>query len=245
MKKTYEKDFILSEIIRTTKDNGNVSLGQRKFEELTGVKSSNWRGRYWRNWSEAVLEAGIEPNIVPDKINDETLIHHLALLTRKLGFFPTYSDSLLEKRQDNSFPNVGAFKRLGNKADQIEHVREFALASKKFAGILASLPAPTNEGNKGESEENNLTEGFVYLALMKIGNQKRYKIGKAVLTARRIDQISIQLPEDLTLEHYIKTDDAFGIEKYWHNRFAKQNTKGEWFELSQMDIRAFKNRKFM
>ena len=81
--------------------------------------------------------------------------------------------------------------------------------------------------------------------MLKLGREKRYKIGKAVLVERRRDQISLQLPEDLELVHAISTDDAYGIESYWHRRFAAKNTKGEWFSLSREDVQAFKRRKFM
>lgn len=85
----------------------------------------------------------------------------------------------------------------------------------------------------------------MYLAVLKLGREKRYKVGKAVLVERRKDQISLQLPEDLELVHAIRTDDAYGIEGYWHRRFATKNTKGEWFSLSHDDVQAFKRRKFM
>jgi len=245
MNQDYTKSSIISEIVRTTEENNGVVLGQLKFEEVTGISRSKWRGRYWRNWSEAVSAAGLAPNTAPDKIDDTTLIHHLSLLTQKLGYFPTYSDLLLEKRQDDNFPNYNAFKRLGKKADHIEHVREYATKNAEFTNILENLPKPELNNEKKLDSEDKLTEGFVYLALMKIGNQKRYKIGKAVLAARRVDQISIQLPEELKLVHHINTDDAFGIETYWHKRFHSKNTKGEWFSLSQGDVRAFKKRKFM
>jgi hypothetical protein len=79
--------------------------------------------------------------------------------------------------------------------------------------------------------------------LLKVGREKRYKIGKTNLVERRRDQISIQLPEDLELLHAIKTDDATGIEAYWHERFEAKRTKGEWFTLSREDVQAFKRRK--
>jgi hypothetical protein len=88
-------------------------------------------------------------------------------------------------------------------------------------------------------------EGYVYMGVLKIGRERRYKIGNAILVGRRTDQISLQLPGDLELVHTIRTDDAYGIEDYWHRRFEPKNTKGEWFILSREDVQAFKKRKFM
>jgi hypothetical protein len=51
-----------------------------------------------------------------------------------------------------------------------------------------------------------------------------------------------KLPENLTLIHSITTDDAFGIEAYWHKRFKHRNTKGEWVILLADDVKAFKRR---
>jgi hypothetical protein len=64
------------------------------------------------------------------------------------------------------------------------------------------------------------------MGLLKVGREKRYKIGKTNLVERRRDQISIQLPEDLELLHAIKTDDATGIEAYWHKRFEAKKPRG-------------------
>jgi len=80
---------------------------------------------------------------------------------------------------------------------------------------------------------------------MKVDRARRYKIGKAVLVERRMYQIGVTLPENLELLHTISTDDAYGIETYWHNRFSKKQRNGEWFELSAADVRVFKRRKFM
>jgi hypothetical protein len=51
------------------------------------------------------------------------------------------------------------------------------------------------------------------------------------------------LQEGLELVHAIQTDDAYGIEEYWHKRSAAMNTKGEWFSLTRHDIEAFKKAK--
>ncbi len=244
MNQSYDKNFILSEIKRTAADNGDRPLGQGRFSAETGITNSKWRGRYWRSWGDALTEAGFEPIKPAERTEDAFVIEKLANLTRKLGFFPTYVDYRLEKLSDTSFPTHNVISRLGSRDERVKLLHDFATSNEEYSSILQMLPeieiaeAPTELAS-------SLVEGFVYLALMKMGNAKRYKVGKAVLTARRIDQISIQLPEDLSLVHYITTDDAFGIEAYWHKRFLEKNTKGEWFMLSQSDVNAFKKRKFM
>jgi hypothetical protein len=80
---------------------------------------------------------------------------------------------------------------------------------------------------------------------MKVGKEKRYKIGKADLVGRRTKQVAVNLPEDLELVHAISTDDAYGIEAYWHRRFDEKRRGGEWFVLTAADVKAFKRRKFM
>jgi hypothetical protein len=72
-----------------------------------------------------------------------------------------------------------------------------------------------------------------------------YKIGSSKNVERRNYELGIRLPEDLAILHKIRTDDPIGIENYWHNRFQAKRKQGEWFDLSNEDISAFKRRKFM
>ena len=74
---------------------------------------------------------------------------------------------------------------------------------------------------------------------------KFYKIGRSNSSGRRNYELKIQMPEQVSLIHEIKTDDPVGIEEYWHKRFESKRKSGEWFELNSSDIKTFKRRKFM
>jgi Meiotically Up-regulated Gene 113 (MUG113) protein len=78
------------------------------------------------------------------------------------------------------------------------------------------------------------------MASIRIGRESR-----ANLVDQRQKQVAVNLPEDLELIHAVSTDDAYGIEAYWHTRFAEKHRGGEWFERTADDVRAFGRRKFM
>ena len=106
----------------------------------------------------------------------------------------------------------------------------------EFADLIALLPEPPTP----EEASTTRGEGFVYL--LKSGTH--YKIGCSDNIEQRVRQITVSLPEKVTLVHTIRTDDPPGIEAYWHRRFAEQRAHGEWFRLSAADLRAFKRRRF-
>jgi uncharacterized protein involved in high-affinity Fe2+ transport len=84
---------------------------------------------------------------------------------------------------------------------------------------------------------------YGFVCLLKSG--RHYKIGHTFDVGRRRYDIAIQLPEPVSEEHVIRTDDPVGIERYWHTRFADRRKSGEWFELTRADVTAFKRPKFM
>ncbi len=53
------KQIILAQIKKTAAENGGVPLGVLRFENATGIKQTEWLGRYWARWSDAVREAGL------------------------------------------------------------------------------------------------------------------------------------------------------------------------------------------
>jgi hypothetical protein len=251
-----DKQRILDEIRRTAQENGGVPLGTARFFQETGIKDSDWHGRHWARWGDALQEAGFKPNRMQTAYDDDILIERFVDLIRELGHFPVRGELKLKARSDSSFPSHNAFARLGSKQQLAAKVQSYCSKRVGYEDVatlcLATMALPVMHRNPEDSDDGSTIdskvdtkEGYVYMGLLKLGREKRYKIGKAVLVERRTDQISQQLPENLELVHAIRTDDAYGIEDYWHRRFTTKNTKGEWFSLSRHDVEAFKRRKFI
>lgn len=235
------KLHIVSELRRTAIANGGTSLGAKRFERETGIRSHEWQ-RYWPRFSDAQKEAGLAPNERKAAISDSAMLEQLAILTRVYGRRPTVSELRLAKRDDPAVPGIEAFLRMGDFDAITERLRLFALEHPEFADISGMLPAPREAGSEMTDEQSSdAAFGFVYL--LKSG--RHYKVGRSNSTGRRERELAIQLPEKASIIHEIKTDDPVGIERYWHGRFAEKRLNGEWFALSQGDVSAFRRRKFM
>ena len=76
-----DKAHIIREIRRTAEANGGVGLGWRRFEEETGIRYYDWYGKFWTRWSDAVREAGFEPNRMSEAYDDGFLLEKLVLIT--------------------------------------------------------------------------------------------------------------------------------------------------------------------
>jgi hypothetical protein len=239
-----DKEHILSEIRRTAKQNGGEPLGMGRFATETGIRQSDWRGRYWARWGDALEEAGLQANQFNARLDDEAVLAHLILETRRLGHLPTTAELRLRRREDSGFPSAGVFERLGSKAIRAGLMADYCREHSGYADVLEivmpllnSEEAPSSNDDAGESVEY----GFVYM--LKSG--RYYKVGATNSFGRREREIALQLPERATTVHMIKTDDPFGIEHYWQRRFADRRRNGEWFDLTPADVSAFKRRKFM
>ena len=239
------KDEIISEIRRTAKENGGIPLGKVKFFQETGVKESDWIGKYWTKWSEATIEAGYNPNSMQGAYDERFLLEEFSRLVLELGHYPTVAEVKMKKSKDSDFPSHKTFNRFGPKKQMIGTLLEFARKNDSYTKVydlIKDLPhTKPSEVSEEIDDATSKSDGFVYL--LKFGAY--YKIGNSKNVDARFRSIQTQMPTDGEIVHTITTGDIWGIEKYWHEFFQEKRLKGEWFELSASDVAYFKKRKLM
>jgi hypothetical protein len=239
-----DKQHIINEIIRTAEKNGGGPLGTQRFFSETGIKVSDWYGKYWARWGDALKDAGYSPNTMQDSYEEDRLIEQLISLIREIKRFPVSGDLRLKARTDRTFSSHTTFGKLGNKAETVKKVLDYCQEKNGYDDVISICEPLTHiEAKRNEATDTEDDSEFGYVYLIRSG--RYYKIGRSNSIGRREYELSIQLPEKVIIEHTIKTDDPVGIEAYWHKRFREQRKRGEWFELTNKDVQAFKRRKFM
>ena len=137
------KQHIIDEIKRTAKANGGIPLGVDRFLKETGIKESDWRGRFWVRWNDAVREAGFKPNQKQTAIDDDVLLDKLAVLVRELGHFPVIAELRMKDAQDPSFPNFKVFSRFGRKHEWVARVCTYCETRPGYEDVLAICATAT------------------------------------------------------------------------------------------------------
>lgn len=243
-----EKQEIIDAIKSIASIDGKTP-GIKTFENRTGIKRSDWLGRYWPRWEDAVREAGYKPNALTERIDDATILEALANATLHYRHLPTDAELRMLKKDGSFAPSTAAVARaFRGKRDWVSALLDYCRDRSQFGDVVPLCEEYLKEQKPNEEIPNDqstsLHTGEVYLFKMSVGRENRYKIGKTVDSDVRLGKLAAQLPEKLEKVHTIETDDAFGIEAYWHKRFANRRREGEWFQLTAADIKAFKRRKF-
>lgn len=234
------KDKIIAEILRLSAENGTPP-GQKIFKKETGISSYYWNGHYWPRWSAALTEAGLHPNEPNKAIPHAQLIEKYLDLVAEIRSIPTQGELRMKARQDAAFPAPSTFSnRLGRQSELLSKAYSHGLSIAFDAELLNLIKSKIADEPVSEYDEKSLQNGSVYL----LQSGSHYKIGRSSEIERRIKQVSIAMPEKVELVHTIQTDDAVGIELYWHRRFSEKRMNGEWFNLSPADVRAFRRRKY-
>ncbi len=159
------KEHILDEIKRTASANGGVALGVRRFETETGIKHSDWFGRYWARWSEALSEAKISPNQMKPAYGEDVLLEKLIALARELRRFPTNGDMRLKSHNEKGFPNTRTFDhRFGSKSQFVLAVLEYCRQRNGYDDVVKFCEAVVSRKKKAKEDTDEPEQfGFVYL----------------------------------------------------------------------------------
>lgn len=231
------------EFIRQLAKTEGKPPGRRSFEQRTGISYTDWFGRYWTKWGDALQEAGFSANERNESLEKEDVVDAYLNLIAELGRIPTEGDLRMKKRSDDGFPSHGAIrKHLGNRRERLTAALENSpnsAAERLLLEAIATLPPEKGADAEVIERLDPLPTGYVYM----VKSGKYYKIGKTNSIDRRQYEIGLQLAEGLKPIHSIETDDPSGIEAYWHNRFKEKRMNGEWFNLDARDVRAFRLRK--
>lgn len=238
-----DREFIIDEIRRITAENSGEPIGQIRFSKETGIRESEWLGKYWARWSDALTDAGFPPNQFNRALDEEFILRKFVGVIRVLGRVPTKAELQLAAQGDPEFPSLGPFRRLGTKEERIARVLEFCRINQGFDDVLRIVETVSGLRCKSDKVKEAREGEFGFVYLMRSG--RYHKIGRSNAAGRREREIALQLPEKANTVHVIRTDDPPGIEAYWHKRFESKRRNGEWFELSAADVAAFKRRKFM
>lgn len=234
------RDHIISEIRRLAALNDGQAPGQTAFVGATGIVEAKWRGKYWARWSDALIEAGFQPNSWNSKSDPEAVLEGVVAACRHFGKLPVKAELLMLRASDPLIPLPNTIRNhFGGSNDLVAALRRYVGAKPEYADVLAMLPAATTIRAAKPSAAKSV-DGYVYL----IKSGEFYKVGRSDQLERRVKEIRIALPDAATLVHAITTDDPPGIEAYWHRRFADRRANGEWFKLTPEDLKAFMRRKF-
>jgi len=182
-----DRPHVLEEIRRTAKANGGIPLGRQRFLAETGIRESDWIGRFWVRWSDAVREAGFEPNARQAALDGGRLLERLGGLVRELGYYPVSAELRMKARADPEFPSHNTFGRFGRKERVALALVKWCESNPGWEDVQAictpvAVRAVSNEVSEKEVPSPEL--GYVYL--LKSGKFTR----SAVVTRPAVENTS-------------------------------------------------------
>ena len=76
--------------------------------------------------------------------------------------------------------------------------------------------------------------GYVYIIKAENG---LYKIGKSITPTSRISTLRTASPVDVQMYRIFKSSDYHYAEEVLHDQFSEKRERGEWFRLSEEDLK--------
>lgn len=140
------------------------------------------------------------------------------------GYIPTRAELL------QIVDEIEIFVKLTNDKEIERHNKEMGDYNKKINKYI--------ESKDSRNKNSKYTKGLVYLLKSKEDNI--YKIGVTTNINKRLPQIATKLPFEIKLEHKIEHNAIYKLEKFLHEKFDEKRLNGEWFRLSDNDVKYIK-----
>lgn len=122
--------------------------------------------------------------------------------------------------------------------EMIKELNEYHLQKKKEQEIKEAVF--TEKSTPKVDITKRKKHGYVYF--VQCNNQ--VKIGLSKQWTERVKAYGVLSPFVATVLHVIETDDCVCLEKHFHNKFANKRVEGEWFSLSEQDIKQICSGKY-
>lgn len=129
-----------------------------------------------------------------------------------------------------------AWRRGGGKLATAMSCFIIAIALLAFILISVGKPPRCDFGNPVDLPKLTHPAGYVYV-IQDTEYSKLYKIGRTVEPARRLTDIRNILPGSSEIVAIVDTQDAPTLEWQLHQRYAKSRMRGEWFALTDEQVR--------
>lgn len=155
-----------------------------------------------------------------------TVEHYQELIVPYLVQFP--GRLLTRQEWEQARAMVDAWYLQMSDAEISEHNTNWAMVQATNQ-VIANL----RQINKREPPR----EGWIYI----LAGGGFYKIGRTEDPNRRLAQISPKLPFEVEVAHIFYSEDVIQEEADLHERFKHQHTNGEWFKLSEDDLKWLKS----
>jgi len=176
-----DKEHILQKIQEYAEAHQGKSPGRYVIETIYGIKPTDWEGKYWPRWNDALNEAGLSPNTMKTAYDFDHLISLYIEYIREIGRLPVKAEFRIKSRKDNTFPAYDTFiNHLGKKSGHPELLKRHCEKTDGYEDIIAICdnairlaPPKKHSESSPEKSTDNTVHGYVYL--LKSG--KHYKIG--------------------------------------------------------------------
>jgi hypothetical protein len=229
-----DREKIVEQLTRTTAANGGVPLSTRAFFKETGLGPRDLHRCGWPTHGALLQSQGLARGTMRQAYSDEDLFRPLAELTQTLGHFPTQNEREVERHREPAFPSTEAYFRRARGTSLKAEFVAWCRRCDEYPDLVAKLSGSDATAIR---QARPAVRGYVYM----IRSGKRHKIGRETTAGARQAAAGTWL-EDPAVVHRIATDDPEGVERYWHERFRKQNklVKGEIYDLNAVDVAAFR-----